>query len=136
MTARLHRARNTAAAGAILALAACGFATDPATRLAADLIDGADRLGHDEGATERVHHATPSRAGQCGGPYTVQVDKVGAIIVWCYDAQGNTESSHSTSSHGGAVTAPRTWIVDKGAGETLIVDLERRGGHAVITDVR
>ena len=34
------------------------------------------------------------------------------------------------------VDTPRTWIVDKGAGETLIIDLERRGGRAVITDVR
>ena len=86
--------------------------------------------------TGSAHHATPSRAGQCDGPYEVQVDKVGAIIVWCYDAAGKTVSSHSTSSHGRAVETPRTWIVDKGAGETLIIDLERRGGRAVITNVR
>ena len=38
----------------------------------------------------------------------MQLDKVGAMIVWCKDA----------------------------AGETLILDLERRGGRAVITEVR
>lgn len=78
----------------------------------------------------------PPRAGQCDGPCRVQVDKVGAIIVWCYDASGKTVSSHSTTSHGKAVDTPRTWILDKGAGETLIIDLERRRGRAVITNVR
>jgi hypothetical protein len=34
------------------------------------------------------------------------------------------------------VETPRTWIVDKGAGETLIIDLERRGDRAVITGMR
>lgn len=121
---------------ALLGLAACGFATDPATRLAADLEAGADRLRTENGATDSVHHATPSRAGQCEGPYKLQLDKVGAMIIWCKDAAGKTVSSHSTSSHARYVDTPRSWIVDKGAGETLIIDLERRGGRAVITNVR
>lgn len=117
-------------------LAGCGFATDPATRLAADLEAGANRLRMDEGATDSVHHATPSRAGQCDGPYKLQLDKVGAMIIWCNDAAGATVSSHSTTSQAPHVDTPRTYVVDKGAGETLIVDLERRGGRAVITGVR
>ncbi len=88
------------------------------------------------GATDAVYHATPSRPGQCDGPYKVQLDRVGAMIVWCMDAAGNTVSSHSTSSHNRAVDTSQTFIVDKGAGKTLIVDLERRGGRAVITGVR
>jgi hypothetical protein len=118
------------------ALAACDISTDPATRLAADLQEAADRLRLDEGATDSVHHATPSRPGECGGSYKVQLDRVGAMIIWCHDASGNTVSSHSTTSHNPAVDTARTWIVDKGAGETLIVDLERRGGRAVIMNVR
>jgi hypothetical protein len=86
------------AALSLALLAACAVPTDPATRLAADLEAGADRLRLDEGATDSVHHATPSRA-----PH---------------------------------VDTPRSYIVDKGTGETLIVDLERRSGRAVITDVR
>ena len=121
---------------AIALVTACGFATDPATRLAADLEAGSDRLQMDDGATDSVHHAAPSYPGQCEGPYKVQLDEVGAMIVWCYDATGATVSSHSTSSHAPHVQTPRTYIVDKGAGETLVVDLERRGGRAVITDVR
>ena len=118
------------------ALAACGVVTDPATRLAADLEDGANRLPPNEGATDAVHHAMPSRPGQCDGPYKVQLDQVGAMLVWCEDAAGNTVSSHSTSSHNRAVDTTQTFIVDKGGGETLIINLERRGGRAVITGVR
>lgn len=128
-----------ARAGAALplaVLAACAVPTDPATRLAADLEAGSDRLQMDEGATDSVHHETPSRPGECGGPYKLQLDKVGAMIVWCKDAAGGTVSSHSTTSHAPHVDTPRSYIVDKGAGETLIVDLERRSGRAVITDVR
>ncbi len=110
--------------------------TDPATRLAADLENGADRLPLQECATDAVHHAMPSRPGQCDGPYKVQLDRVGAMVVWCNDAAGNTVSSHSTSSHNRAVDTSQTFIVDKGAGETLIVDLERRSGRAIITGVR
>lgn len=127
---------RAAAVVALLGLAACDFATDPATRLAADLEAGAGQLRTENGATDSVHHTTPSRAGECDGPYKVQLDKVGAMIIWCKDATGKTVSSHSTSSHAPYVDTPRTWIVDKGAGETLIIDLERRGGRAVITGVR
>jgi len=118
------------------AVAGCSVPTDPATRLATDLEDAAGRLPPREGATDALHHATPSRPGQCDGPYKVQLDQVGAMIVWCKDASGNTVSNHSTSSHNRAVDTAETFIVDKGAGQTLIVDLERRGGRAVITGVR
>jgi hypothetical protein len=130
------RWRQAAMAIFAATLAACGVITDPATRLAADLEDGADRLPQRDGATDAVHHATPSRPGQCDGPYKVQLDRVGAMIVWCKDTAGNTVSSHSTTSHNRAVDTSQTFIVDKGAGETLIIDLERRGGRAVITGVR
>jgi hypothetical protein len=83
-----------------------------------------------------VHHRTPSASGQCTGPYTAQLDKVGAIIIWCKDASGATVSSHSTSYHGRYVDTPTTHLLDKEAGSTLIIDLERRSGRAVVTDVR
>jgi hypothetical protein len=82
-----------------------------------------------------VHHRTPSASGQCTGPYTAQLDKVGATI-WCKDASGETVSSHSTSYHGRYVDTPTTHLLDKEAGSTLIIDLERRSGRAVVTDVR
>jgi hypothetical protein len=113
----------------------CDMPTDAATRLAHDIEVGAGRLGTEPGARYRIQHRTPSKASECGGPYTVQLDKVGALILWCKDATGRTVSSHSTSYHARFVDTPRTYIVEKPAGSTLIISLERRGGRAVITSV-
>lgn len=110
--------------------------SDAATRIAADLQHGADRLKREGNATYSVRHHEPSKAGECEGPYKVQLDKVGALIVWCYDAAGTTVSSHSTTSHAPYVDTPQTYIVDKPAGSDLVVELERRGGRAVVTNVR
>ncbi len=119
-------------------LAGCmpGFLTDAATRIAYDLESGAGRLGNAEGARYTVEHKTPSRAGECTGPYQVQFDKVGALVVWCKDAAGATVSSHSTSYHARYVDTPQTWLLDKGAGATLTIMIERRSGRAVIAAVR
>lgn len=81
-------------------------------------------------------HRTPSKADECTGPYTVQLDKVGAMILWCHEVSGNTVSSHSTSYHSRFVDTPETYKVDKPAGSTLTIDLERRGSRAVIAGVR
>lgn len=134
MNARSARAILIAAA--LIVAAGCDIATDPATPLASDLEAGADRLGSDAGATYTVHHTTPSKAGECTGPYKVQLDQVGAMIIWCKDAAGEMVSSHSTSYHARFVETPETFLIDKGAGETLSIDLERSGGRAVIVAVR
>ena len=80
---------------------------------------------------------TPSRAGQCDGPYRVQLDKVGAMIIWCKDTAGKTVSSHEyvfpRAVRGHAAH------LDRGQGrgaKRSSSTLERRGGRAVITDVR
>jgi hypothetical protein len=65
----------------------------------------------------------------------VQLDKVGALIIWCKDETGTTVSSHSTSYHARFVDTPQTYILEKPAGSTLIIDIERRAGRAVITSV-
>ena len=121
----------------ILTLAGCILDfTDAATRLAYDIEAGASRLGPQDGAKYSIEHHTPSKSGECVGPYTVQLDKVGALIVWCKDTAGRTVSSHSTSYHARFVDTPQTYIVEKPAGATLTIDIERRGGRAVATDVR
>ena len=114
----------------------CDVATDPATRLAYDLEAGTGRLGREAGATYTVQHKQPSKSGECIGPYKVQLDKVGALIIWCNDASGQTVSSHSTSYHARFVETPQTYIVEKSAGTALTVDLERRNDRAVVTNVR
>lgn len=117
-------------------VALTGCLTDAATRLAFDIEAGADRLGREAGATYSIRHGTPSKPGECTGPYTVQLDKVGALIIWCRDAAGNTVSSHGTSYHSRFVDTPKTYILEKPAGSVLIIDIERRGRRAIITGVR
>jgi hypothetical protein len=114
----------------------CDGLTDPATRLAADIEAASIRLSGVAGAGHTAFHKTPSKTGDCAGPYTVQFDKVGALIVWCKNAAGATVSSHSTTYHARFVDTQRTFILDKPSGSTLAIDLERRGGRAVIVDVR
>jgi hypothetical protein len=114
----------------------CDVATDPATRLAYDLEAGTGRLGREAGATYSIQHNTPSKSGECIGPYKIQLDKVGALIIWCNDASGHTVSSHSTSYHARFVETPQTFILEKPAGTALTIDLERRNDRAVITNVR
>jgi hypothetical protein len=132
-----HSARWWLLVLAVLAFTAgCDLFTDAATRLAYDLEAGASRLNRQAGAKTSIRHGTPSKSGECTGPYRVQFDKVGALIVWCYGAGGETVSSHSTTYHARLVDTPQTWLLDKPAGAPLTITLERRGGRALITDVR
>jgi hypothetical protein len=117
------------------AIAACDAFTDAATRIAYDIEAGASRLGPENGARYSIEHRTPSKEGQCIGPYTVQLDKVGALIIWCKDETGKTVSSHSTSYHARFVDTPWTYLIDKPARSTLVIDIERRGNRPVIINV-
>lgn len=117
------------------AMTGCGTSTDAATRLAYDIEAGANQLGSEDGSEFSIQHRTPSNPDQCTGPYQLQLDHVGAMIIWCKDAAGETVSSHSTSYHARFVDTPQTFLLDKESGTTLTIDLERRGGRAVITDV-
>jgi hypothetical protein len=128
--------RLLAVATALAASTGCGDWTDAATRIAFDLEAGTRQLGGADGARHSIRHATPSKAGECTGPYKVQIDKVGALVVWCYDTEGRTVSSHSTTYHSRFVETPKTYHLEKPAQAPLIIDLERRGGRAVIIDVR
>ena len=119
----------------LVALGGCGVFTDPATRIAFDIEAGASRLSAEEGASYTIRHAEPSKSGECTGPYKIQFDKVGALIIWCEDADGRTISSHSTSYHARFVDTPKTYIVDKPARSVLLITIERRHGQAVITGV-
>ncbi len=119
----------------LVLLTGCDVGTDAATRLASDIKAGTSRLGKEAGTKYSIQHQTPSKLGECDGPYKVQLDKVGALIIWCKDAADHTVSSHSTSYHARFVDTPQTYIVEKPANSILTITLERRDGRAVITDV-
>lgn len=129
--------RLKVAATAVVAMLLGGCLTDAATRLAYDIEAGAGRVARSEGARYTLVHRVPSRAGECVDSYRVQLDKVGAIIVWCKDATGDaTVSSHSTSYHARFVDTPEIRIIDKPAKEALVIELERRNGRVVMANVK
>lgn len=130
MNRRLMRGLGLLAA--VLFLTGCF--TDAATRLAYDIESGANRMNRLNEARYSIRH-TPAESSECTGPYTVQLDKVGALIVWCKDAAGNVVASGSTSYHARFIETPTTYILDKPAGSTLAIDLERRAGRVVVADV-
>ena len=119
----------------LLLFGGCNAFTDPATRLAYAIAAGADQLGSAEGASYSIRH-TPAHAKECSGPYSVQLDKVGALILWCKSDSGDTLASGSTSYHSRFVDTPRTYVVEKPAGSTLTIEITRRNGRAVVSAVR
>jgi len=136
----LHAPRQAMRFAIVLLLLAvltgCGRFTDAATRLAYEIESNLGHLGPAEGATHVIRLVTPSQAGECSGPFKVQFDKVGALIIWCMDASGQTVSSHSTSYHRRFVDTAETYIVDKRAGAVRLIQVERRLDRPVITKVR
>ncbi|MBN8778567.1 hypothetical protein [Thiobacillus sp.] len=111
-----------------------GCFTDAATRLAYDIESGVNRMNRQNEARHSIRH-TPAESSECAGPYTVQFDKVGALIVWCKDTAGNIVASGSTSYHARFIDTPTIYILDKPAGSILTIDLERRAGRVVVADV-
>jgi len=112
-----------------------GLLTDAATRLAGDLEDGAAEARRTSDGRATIEHLPKASPEGCADDYRVQFSQASLLVVWCYSA-GNVTSSHSTTSHLPAVDVPRTWIVDKQKGESLFVNLERRGDRVVVTGVQ
>jgi len=118
----------------LVAAAGCDPFTDAAMRIAYDIEAGVGRLSQGADARFSIQHNTPSKAGECAGPYMVQLDKVGALIIWCKDETGKTVASHSTSYHARFVDTPQTYILEKPAGSTLTIEIERRGGRPIVVN--
>ena len=129
-SSRTGTALRASALAAVLFLSSCGVFTDAATRLASDIESAARKL---EAPGDRItlHHEMPSRPGECAGPYTVQLDKVGALVIWCRDEDGEVLSSPGTSHHRRFVQAPETYYLHKGTGEASRRLIVREGGKDV-----
>jgi hypothetical protein len=120
----------------LLWLTGCGLLNDPATRLAYAIEAGVRHLGSEEGDRYAIRYEPPSNLRAHGGSYSVQLDKVGALIVWYKDASGKVVAGGSTSYHSRFVDTPRTFKIDKPGSASLVIEIERKGGRCVITDVR
>jgi hypothetical protein len=132
--ARMKIALRMTALVAMFLLSGCDVFTDAATRLAYDIESAAKKLKN-HGDKFTLYHETPSKRGECGGPYTVQFDKVGALIIWCKDEDGKVSTSPGTSYHRRFVQTPETYYLDKAAGETLVIELEQQRDKVVIVKV-
>ena len=122
----------------ICLLTACQYLTDGGTRVGSQLERGALGLPQDEGSTYTVTGITPAIRGDCTGPYRVQFDRVGGIVVWCYDdgSPGHHVVGGGSTTHAARyVDTAKTWIIDKPAGATITADLQRRRGRPVIVNV-
>ena len=121
---------------AVTILVSC---TDGATRIANQIESDVAAFERSRANKATITHQPIRRWGNgCDDAYRLQVDKVGAIIIWCKDgATGVTTGSHSTSYHARFVDTRQTWIVNKKKSEVVTIELEKRtGGKPQVISVR
>ena len=88
-----------------------------------------------------AHHGDADRYNQEVITVTGTVDRLewtnphARLYVNGKDETGKTVSSHSTSYHARFVDTPWTYLIDKPARSTLVIDIERRGNRPVIINV-
>ena len=127
------RLRLTLAVACLL-LAGC---TDGATRIAAELEASAAAMRKSGATTSSLHHVPEKDPEGCAAAYTIQLSQNAGMLIWCKDTVGGpATSSHMTTSHLRYVDVPQTWIVDKAAGETTLIDLARQGDRVVVVGLR
>lgn len=120
---------------ALLALL-CGC-SDGATRIAYDIESGVADFQKSDAKTYEIRHKPQRFFDGCGGPYTVQFGANSTLVIWCNDSGSDKViSSHATTYHLRFVKIPKTFKLDKAAGEPLIIDLAKEGGAVVVTAVR
>lgn len=117
-------------------LVACIGPSDPATRLAGEIKQATGQLAAQDGARHTLIHRTPSKPGECAGPFNVQIDQSGIVFVWCQDeATAQTRSTHEGKLDSG-ITPIESFIVSKRPAEDLIIDLARSKDKILIVSVK
>ena len=125
---------RTARLALVVLLCAC---TDGATRIAYDIESGVAAFRRSDATTTSIRHVPEARPDGCAGAYTVQFTANSALVIWCKKPDGvEVQGSHTTTYHLRFVEIPKTYKLDKGAGEPTIIDLAKEGGRVVVTDVR
>jgi len=117
-----------------LTLAAC---TDGATRLAGELRDAAAQL-RSSGATHSVMtHLPRAHPEGCAAAYSLLLAERSSIVIWCRPSLGAAPTrSYTTTYHLNFVRVPERFEVEKGQGESTMIDLEMRHGEVVVANVR
>lgn len=126
----------------MLLVSGCDVLTDGATRIAYQIEAEAGAFRTSDKAVHTIVHLPERKGGAFGGngcaeAYTVQFDKVGAIIIWCKDSKsGLVTGSHSTSYASRFIETPQTWVIDKRAGESTYIELRKTADKPMVTNVR
>jgi hypothetical protein len=63
--------------------------------------------------------------------------RLAVALFWCKKLDGvQVQASHITTYHLRFVDVPKTYKLDKGAGEPTLIDLAKEDGRVVVTAVR
>ncbi|MPZ44258.1 MAG: hypothetical protein GEV05_12795 [Betaproteobacteria bacterium] len=125
---------RAACLAAVVLLCAC---TDGATRIAYDIESGVEAFRRSDAATYTIRHVPERLFDGCGEAYTVQLSANSSLVIWCKKSgSGEVTSSHATTYHLRFVKVPKTFKLDKAAGEATIIDLAKADGTIVVTSVR
>lgn len=119
--------------------------TDAATRVAYDIERGSTKLGSADGSRATVSHGPRSLPEGCSGAYTLQMGKgmrpnPGEPITSPYTAAISVKCDggidYTTTYHLNFVSVPSRLEIRKQIGETVLIDLERVAGKAIIVGLR
>ena len=134
MTATRRHRCPIAWAGLLLVLAGC---SDGATRIAYDIEEGVGAFRRSNDLTHSIEHRPKRFPDGCGAAYTVQLSANSTLVIWCKKSvAGETTSSHATTYHLRFVKVPRTFKLDKAAGEPTVIELAKLDGAVVVTGMR
>ncbi len=115
-------------------VAAC---SDGATRIAYEIESGVAAFRRSDAKTASIRHVPEARPDGCAGAYTVQFTANSALVIWCRKSDGSAvQSSHTTTYHLRFVEVPRTYKLDKAAGEPTIIELAKENGKVVVSNIR
>jgi len=117
-----------------LLLAGC---TDGATRIAYEIESGVSAFNRSDAKTTTIRHVPEASPDGCAAAYTVQFTANSALVIWCKAPDGTgVQGSHTTTYHLRFVQVPRTYRLDKSAGEATLIELAKENGRVVVTAVR
>jgi hypothetical protein len=124
-------------AGCLTLAALVCACTDGATRIAYDIESGVEALQRSDAAQYTIRHSPERMPDGCGEAYTVQFSANSSLVIWCkQSSDGKVTASHATTYHLRFVKVPRTFKLDKAAGEVTLIDLAKSDGSIVVTGVR
>ena len=127
----MHRSISVfAMALAPFGLTACSdFLTDSATRAAYDLEKAADTMQRSSAAIYTLVHRPKASPEGCSHDYSFQLSSQSSLLVWCKSADGATNvASHATTYHLRYVAVPEKIRLEKRAGESVNIELQKTSG--------